>query len=374
MDVLFFCCCSPLSSLFSAVLSFLGPSTAFMIDGRTYRALGPPLGVGATCVVHRVRDSKGEEYALKEMKNYSLVDVRREVEAHLAVRHDNVLPLLCWSVEAGGSKPAAAAVAGGGGGGSSGGHQGLLPSGDEEQCRALLLFPLAQQGSVGDAIRAAMRPPGAFVGQALGEVEALRYCSGLARGLCALHASGRSHRDVNPRNALLLRRAAAPAGAGASAASAAGGGGVVAVALADLGSVAPLHTPIATRLEALRATEEAAQRTSMPYRAPELWQCDPGPQPLSGAAADVWALGCTLYACLWGASPYEVEGAAGGLLRLCEPSHNRVLGEPHFPALGGRQISEEVVRLIRQCLAQDPAQRPTMTAIEGRMEDILKRL
>ena len=329
----------PLSHLFQWLRALVRGERALTLDGRSYVVVGT-LGSGATCTVHRVRDARGEGFAVKEMLHASLVDVRREIEAHLSVRHPSVLPLLAWSVEAASARASAS---------SGAAMQGLLlPGGEEEQCSALLLFPLALQGSLGAAIAAALRPRGAHVGAALGEGEALRHCASLARGLCALHAGGRSHRDVNPRNALLL--------AGGEA------------ALADLGSCAPLDSPVGSRLQALRVCEEAAQRTSMPYRAPELWQCDPAPgAALSGAAADVWALGCTLYACLWGVSPFECVGAAGGGLRLCEPCHSRVLGEVAFPAASA---SQGVVQVIEACLRKDPMQRPSMAELAERLEGL----
>ena len=362
-----------LSGLLQWLRALVAGQRVLALGGRRLAVTGA-LGQGATCAVHCARDARsGERFAVKEMLRASLADVRREIEAHLAVRHDHVLPLLAWQVVPEGG--------GGGGGGSAGAaasfasspaaavaaqHQLLLPAGgDEEQCSALLLFPLALQGSLADAIAAALRPQGAHVGLALSEGEALRHCAGLARGLCALHASGRSHRDVNPRNALLL-------GGGGGG----GGGGSVAV-LADLGSAGPLRTPVGSRLEALRAGEEAAQRTSMPYRAPEQWQCDARPgSELCGARADVWALGCTLYACLWGVSPFECVGGGGGGgggvgLRLCEPCHSRVLGEAVFPP--SALPSAGVVQLIAACLQRDPQARPSMREVAERMEGLLRQ-
>jgi serine/threonine protein kinase len=331
---------SCLSRLFSAQRSFV-------IDGRRYVIVGAPLGQGATCTVHRVESPSGECFAVKEMLRAALVDVRREVAAHLAVQHANVLPLLAWSIESGSGSSGSS----GSGSGSSGAQrQELLPGGDEEECTALLLLPLARQGSLLDAIAAALRPAGSHVGAALSEAQALQHCSALARGLCALHASGRSHRDVNPRNLLLP-------------------GPGLPQQLGDLGSSGPLLLPIATRLEALRAVEEAATRTSMPYRAPELWQCDPSPQPLQGAAADVWALGCTLYACLYGVSPYECQAAPGGGLRLCEPCHSRTLGLVAFPAWP--QVSQGVQQLIAACTELQPARRPSMGEVEERLQQLL---
>ena len=104
----------------------------------------------------------------------------------------------------------------------------------------------------------------------------------------------------------------------------------------------------------------------MPYRAPELFDIPsngeirpntdgaaraaltcvtPGatpcahPPPLSLArrvTPTVWSLACTLYAMMYGYSPFECEFREDGSARVVECSHLRVLGAVRFPPVRNR--------------------------------------
>ncbi|XP_049933049.1 uncharacterized protein LOC116251205 isoform X2 [Nymphaea colorata] len=61
--------------------------------------------------------------------------------------------------------------------------------------------------------------------------------------------------------------------------------------------------------------EWAAEHCSAPYRAPELWDC-PSYADID-ERTDIWSLGCTLYAIMYGESPFEFAlGESGGSLQL----------------------------------------------------------
>src|ERR1700712_5954366 len=86
--------------------------------------------------------------------------------------------------------------------------------------------------------------------------------------------------------------------------------------LMDLGSIAPAPTPITSRSQALAVQDQAAEHSTMPYRAPELFDVKTGST--IDTKVDIWSLGCTLYACLVGKSPFEMRsGETGGSLSLC---------------------------------------------------------
>jgi len=132
--------------------------------------------------------------------------------------------------------------------------------------------------------------------------------------------------------------------------------------LMDLGSIAPSPTPITSRSLALAVQDTAAEHSTMPYRAPELFDVKTGS--VIDTKVDIWSLGCTLYACLVGKSPFEMRSEeTGGSLSLC------VLGgDWRFPdesaqgtkakpvAEGG--ISESIKEIVRRCLRVEPAERP----------------
>ncbi|CAA6670651.1 unnamed protein product [Spirodela intermedia] len=85
--------------------------------------------------------------------------------------------------------------------------------------------------------------------------------------------------------------------------------------LMDFGSATPAKKEIRSRSEALQLQEWAAEHCSAPFRAPELWDC-PSHADID-ERTDIWSLGCTLYATMYGVSPFEhVLGESGGSLQL----------------------------------------------------------
>src|SRR3954468_21311307 len=128
--------------------------------------------------------------------------------------------------------------------------------------------------------------------------------------------------------------------------------------LMDLGSLAPSPTPITSRSLALAVQDQAAEHSTMPYRAPELFDVKTGST--IDTKVDIWSLGCTLYACLVGKSPFEMRSdETGGSLSLC------VLGgDWRFPdeatASGKKDksqpssISDGPKDVVRRCLKVEP--------------------
>lgn len=180
-----------------------------------------------------------------------------------------------------------------------------------------------------------------------------------------------AHRDIKPSNIMINDNGTQPV-------------------LMDLGSLVPSPTPITSRAGALQVQDQAAEHSTMPYRAPELFDVKTGT--VIDTKVDIWSLGCTLYACLVGKSPFEARSEeTGGSLSLC------VLGgDWRFPDEGpgeakrGKQrlvdaeqaankkkedaISESVKEVIRQCLAVEPAERPDVDHLIRMVEDVVERL
>ena len=161
--------------------------------------------------------------------------------------------------------------------------------------------------------------------------------------------------------------------------------------LMDLGSLAPSPTPITSRSQALAVQDQAAEHSTMPYRAPELFDVKTGST--IDTQVDIWSLGCTLYACLVGKSPFEARSEeTGGSLSLC------VLGgDWRFPDEGGAQgqqqrgagkapvknpsttpqeqaISEPVKDVVRRCLKVEPAERPNVDELIDIIEEVIEGL
>ena len=151
--------------------------------------------------------------------------------------------------------------------------------------------------------------------------------------------------------------------------------------LMDLGSLAPSPTPITSRSLALAVQDQAAEHSTMPYRAPELFDVKTGST--IDTKVDIWSLGCTLYACLVGKSPFEMRSdETGGSLSMC------VLGgDWRFPDEGptGKKkatagqgedngISEGIKEVVRQCLKVEPAERPDVDQLTKIVERVIEEL
>ncbi|PVI08192.1 serine/threonine protein kinase-like protein [Periconia macrospinosa] len=170
--------------------------------------------------------------------------------------------------------------------------------------------------------------------------------------------SAYAHRDIKPGNIMIDDDGTTPI-------------------LMDLGSLAPSPTPITSRSLALQVQDTAAEHSTMPYRAPELFDVKTGT--VIDTKVDIWSLGCTLYACLVGKSPFEARSdETGGSLSMC------VLGgDWRFPdegregkkKAGGEDVVRESVKeVVRKCLRVEPAERPDVDELIHLVEEVIETL
>ena len=185
-------------------------------------------------------------------------------------------------------------------------------------------------------------------------------------------AQSYAHRDIKPGNIMIDDAGSTPI-------------------LMDLGSVAPSPIPVTSQSLALQIQDTAAEHSTMPYRAPELFDVRTGT--VIDTKSDIWSLGCTLYACLVGKSPFEMRSdETGGTLSLC------VLGgDWRFPDEGPQgvkrtnsmrhqgqspngagsqtlQISEPIRDVVRKCLQVEPADRPDINELITLVESTIDEL
>ncbi|RDA89216.1 hypothetical protein CP532_0592 [Ophiocordyceps camponoti-leonardi (nom. inval.)] len=193
-----------------------------------------------------------------------------------------------------------------------------------------------------------------------------------------------AHRDIKPGNIMINDQGTTPI-------------------LMDLGSVAPSPVAVTSQSIALQVQDTAAEHSTMPYRAPELFDVRPGS--VVDTKTDIWSMGCTLFACLVGKSPFEMRSdETGGSLSLCvlgadwrfpdespggakRPQKQRQQTTSAVPipaaaddssagaaAAAASSISEPVRDIVRRCLKAEPAERPDIGELIALVEAVIDGL
>ncbi|KAF9345915.1 hypothetical protein BGX26_002607 [Mortierella sp. AD094] len=158
-----------------------------------------------------------------------------------------------------------------------------------------------------------------------------------------------AHRDIKPANVLIADDGQTPV-------------------LMDFGSMARAHVKIQTRQQALYEQDIAAEKCSMPYRAPELFDVKTGST--LDEKVDIWSLGCTLYAMAYGTSPFETNQInQGGSIALAVLN-----GNVRFPTVDqADRYSSDFRDLIKAMLVVDPAMRLDIHQVIEQVDLLLAR-
>ena|ERR1700738_2310529 len=138
--------------------------------------------------------------------------------------------------------------------------------------------------------------------------------------------------------------------------------------LMDFGSMVRARKYIASRQDALELQDLAAEQSTMPYRAPELFDVKTGSTITE--KVDVWSLGCTLFSLLYGHSPFEppTESAlVGDSIALAVTQ-----GQFKFPEAG--YVDWGAKAIVKKCLVVDPDERPSVSEVKVAVEEIITRM
>jgi serine/threonine protein kinase len=150
----------------------------------------------------------------------------------------------------------------------------------------------------------------------------IRLAAELGTGLDTLHGAGLVHRDVKPSNVML---------------------GPECAALTDFGLARGVADSVLTAPGRVVGT--------LDYLAPEVIRGQP-----AGPAADIYALGCLLYECVFGEPPF-------GSRPFAEAAAAHLSEEPLDPCEARDDLPPAFWDALRHGLAKDPAERPpTATA------------
>ncbi|KAL8999678.1 MAG: hypothetical protein Q9169_001495 [Polycauliona sp. 2 TL-2023] len=183
-----------------------------------------------------------------------------------------------------------------------------------------------------------------------------------------------AHRDVKPGNIMISDSGTSPI-------------------LMDLGSLAPSPLHITSRALALQTQDLAAEHSTLPYRAPELFDTKTGT--VIDTKTDIWSFGCTLFACLVGKSPFEMRSEeTGGSLSICVLGGDWRFPDEESMANGGGKklkkgkgkgkpedesdqeggIGEGVREVVRACLRVECGERPDVDEVIGMIEKVVAEL
>ncbi|CAO1628338.1 unnamed protein product [Parajaminaea phylloscopi] len=166
-----------------------------------------------------------------------------------------------------------------------------------------------------------------------------------------------AHRDIKPGNVMIAHS------------SSSDGDPQHVPILMDFGSATKARLHIATRREAVVEQDLAAERSTLPFRAPELF--DVKTDSTLTEAVDIWSLGCTLYAMAYHYSPFETpsmlaQGASTALAVL----NNKW----DFPKDDNQIYSGGLKTIIQRCLVADVEQRADIDELIRLTEGALARV
>ncbi|KAK4781676.1 hypothetical protein SAY86_015778 [Trapa natans] len=287
---------------------------------------------GSGGLAKKVKDqshlSDDGNYAVKKVliQNAEQLElVREEIRVSSLFNHPNLLPLLDHAI---------ISVKGAPGGSSS--HE------------AYLLFPVHLDGTLFDNAKV-MKAKKEFYSTS----DVLQIFRQLCAGLKHMHTlePPYAHNDVKPGNVLITHKK----------------GHIPLAILMDFGSTRLARREIRSRSEALQLQEWASEHCSAPFRAPELWDC-PSHADID-ERTDIWSLGCTLYAIMYGVSPFEYAlGESGGSLQLAI-----INAQIKWPAGPNPSYPEALHQFVTWLLQPQPAIRPRIDDIIIHVDKLISK-
>lgn len=281
------------------------------------------LGEGGFSVVDLLEDARNHTmYAMKRITCHDKNDEQvamREVEIMKSTKHSNLVPLIEYAMIT----------------------VGQHVQSHEPITETLIVMPFYKRGTVQDRIESLSRKS-----DKMKEEDIWSVFLGVCKALKALHSHNPpyAHRDLKPGNIMIGDNGEA--------------------ILMDLGSAVKARVEIKSRSEAIALQDEAAERSSMLFRPPELFNVEPGTS--VDERTDIWSLGCTLYAMAFLEAPFEQAYQRGDSIALAVMSDNI-----RIPQNTGYSTSIE--ETIRSCMVVNPMERPFIDQILNKAQTMCNK-
>ncbi|KAK2817818.1 hypothetical protein Q7C36_021751 [Tachysurus vachellii] len=283
--------------------------SSITIDNKKYYFI-QKLDEGGFSYVDLVEGAQdGRFYALKRILCHDREgrkEAQAEVEMHRLFNHPNVLSLTGYAFKEHGGKT-----------------------------EAWLLLPYISKGSLWSVLEKLREK-----GSSMSESRILHIFHGICEGLKAIHDKGYAHRDLKPTN-VLLEENDKPV-------------------LMDLGSMNKARIEVKGSREAMTVQDWAAQRCTISYRAPELFNVES--HCIIDEKTDIWSLGCVLYCMMMLEGPYDLVFQKGDSVALAVQNPVAIPQSCSY--------SEGLQTLLSSVMVTNPQERPNIDWVLERVRNL----
>jgi len=290
---------------------------SIVVEGVSYRVI-KQIAEGGFSTVDLVEDTMtGKRYAMKKITCHSTEDqnlATREVEITRSLDHPNIVKVIGTATT------------------------GTADIVHNTTSQVVIVFPLYIMGTLQDELERRQ-----LTNSPLPEARLLSIFSSICAAVKELHSSSPplAHRDIKPHNILLDKN--------------------LAPVLMDFGSTTPARLTITNIKEAQYLQDTAAERSSMCYRPPELFQVNSSCT--LDERTDIWSLGCLLYSMMFYQSPFDPVYERGDSVALA------VQAGYSFPS--SSNFSKDLVQLVKDMTTQDINHRLNIDSVIQKI-DLLK--
>ncbi|XP_020285491.1 serine/threonine-protein kinase 16 [Pseudomyrmex gracilis] len=292
------------------------------VNSRKYR-VREHLGEGGFSTVLLVEDvSTHKKYAIKKLVCHGPEDQQaalKEVEYYKQIKHPNVIKCIDSSCE------------------------GMADPIVNTTSEVLIVLPYYHRGTLADELEQRAKK-----GDYMSPGDILHIFLQICEGVKTFHEAKPqplAHRDLKTAN-IVLSDDRTPI-------------------IMDLGSVAPARVQVCGTQAARNLQDLAAERCSMVYRAPELFNVES--YCMVDERTDIWSLGCILYALCYFKSPFDIVHERGDSVALAVMS-------AHITFPENAPYSEDMQNLILSILKVNPMERPYIYSVIESIHDAIAKV